>query len=304
MQTGCAGAQQFLALPRGVFDAELHCRLVVRAEGIQFCAQRRGNFRAALPSEFSYLRRAQNGDDARHERHRDAEFAGDVIAEFKKIRIVEKKLRDHKVRAGLDFFPQMPPIGVLALLAGDVAFGKTGDAGGKIPLLTDEIDQLGRIFKAAGRGLKFAAAGRVAAQGQNVFAVERADFFQQRADFVARVVDASEMGERGQAVLALDTIHNLQSLLARAAAGAVGDRAKIRPSRQQRGNLFFKQRPVAFVGLGRKKLQGDDGLAGGLFFGVNVADEAHGFELRLTGLTLPEIQPDAKQKSTHLDMMI
>ena len=64
--------------------------------------------------------------------------------------------------------------------------------------------------KPPGVRLEFAAAGRVAAQRENVFAAERADFFQQRADFLACVVDAGQVRERRQAVLALDAVHNLQ----------------------------------------------------------------------------------------------
>jgi L-fucose mutarotase/ribose pyranase (RbsD/FucU family) len=64
--------------------------------------------------------------------------------------------------------------------------------------------------KPPGVALKFAAARRIAAQRENVFAAQRADFFQQRADFGARVVDAGEMRERGQFVLALDAVHDHQ----------------------------------------------------------------------------------------------
>ena len=63
---------------------------------------------------------------------RTPELAGDMIAKFKIIRVVEKQLREDVVRAGVHLFLQMPPIGVFAVLAGDMAFGKTGDADGKI----------------------------------------------------------------------------------------------------------------------------------------------------------------------------
>jgi NAD(P)-dependent dehydrogenase (short-subunit alcohol dehydrogenase family) len=75
--------------------------------------------------------------------------------------------------------------------------------------------KLRREFKAAGRGLEFAAAGRVAAQGQDVFAAGRADFFQQRAHLVARVADAGEVRQRRQPVLPLDAIHDFERLVAR-----------------------------------------------------------------------------------------
>ena len=125
-------------------------------------------------------------------------LAGDVIAELEIIRVVEKQLREHKIRARVHFFLQMPPVGVLAGLVGDVAFGKTGDAHGKIARFADELHQFRGEFKAAGRGLELAAAGRIAAQGENVPAAGRADFFEQAAHLVARVADAGEMRQRGQ----------------------------------------------------------------------------------------------------------
>jgi len=77
-------------------------------------------------------------------------------------------------------------------------------------------------------------------------------------------------------ILALDAVHNVQCLVARAAAGTVGDRAEIRSGHEQRGQMAFEQRAVTLVRLGRKKLEGDGGFAGGDFGGQNVADEFHG----------------------------
>ena len=69
----------------------------------------------------------------------------------------------------------MPPIGVLALLAGDMALGKTGYADGEIPLLADKAHQLAGELEAAGRGLELSPAGRIAAQGQEVLHSESAN---------------------------------------------------------------------------------------------------------------------------------
>ena len=93
------------------------------------------------------------------------------------------------------------------------------------------------------------------------------------------MVDACEVRERGEAMLALDPIHNHERLVPGAAARAVGDGAKIRARGEQGGQVFFKERAVALVGLGWEKFQRDDGLAGRLFGGVKIADEFHGAEL-------------------------
>ena len=97
-----------------------------------FDAERRRDFRAAQLGEPGDLAGTQNRDDPGHERDANAQLAGDMIAKFKIIRVVEKQLREDVVRAGVHLFLQMPPIGVFAVLAGDMAFGKTGDADGKI----------------------------------------------------------------------------------------------------------------------------------------------------------------------------
>ena len=146
-------------------------------------------------------------------------------------------------------------------------------------MAADELHEFGGIFKTAGRGLEFAAAGRVAAQGENVFAVQRADFFQQRAHFGAGVVDAGKMGEPRQPMLVLDAVHNMQRFVARAAAGAVGHGTIVGLGGQEGGNLLFQQGAVAFIRLGREKLKGNDGLSGRRFFGIDVADESHGHGL-------------------------
>ena len=156
----------------------------------------------------------------------------------------------------------MPPVIVFAGFIGDVAFRETGDADGKIARLADELDELRGEFEAVGRRLKFAAAGRVAAQAQDVFAAERADFFEQCAHLVAHVADAGEMRQRGQPVLPLDAVHYFERLVARGAARAISDGAEIRPGLQQRGDLPFQKIAVTLVGLGREKFEGNNRAIG------------------------------------------
>ena len=169
----------------------------------------------------------------------------------------------------------MPPVVVLPVFVGNVAFGKTGDARAKIAGLADEFHKLRREFKAAGRRPEFAAAGRVAAQGEDVFAAGRADFVQQRPHLVARVAHAGEMRQRRQPVPPLDAIHDFERLVARGAARAVGDGAEIRPGLQQRGDVLLQQRMVALVRLGREKFKSDGRFFRRLFRRVNVANEMH-----------------------------
>ena len=103
-----------------------------------------GNLRAAKLREFLDLRRAHDGDDAGNDRDLHAELARQVIAKFKKVRVVEKQLRQHEIRARLDLLLEMLPVHLLAQLAGDVAFRKTGDADAEAALLADELHELRR----------------------------------------------------------------------------------------------------------------------------------------------------------------
>ena len=68
MQAGHTGAQQLLALLRGVFNAELQRRVVIRADLVQFFPQHRRNFCAAELGELLDSRGTDDGDDAGHQR--------------------------------------------------------------------------------------------------------------------------------------------------------------------------------------------------------------------------------------------
>ena len=195
-----------------------------------------------------------------------------MIAKFVKVRVVEKQLRQHVIRAGVNFFFQVPPVNQLAFLAGDVAFGKAGGSDAEAVLLADELHQLAGKFKTAGRHFELAAARRIAAQREDVFDAERADLREQFADLFARVIHAGQMRDGGEAMLFLDAIHDQQRLVARGAARAVGDGAEIRFQFHQRRDGFLEQGFVALVGLGREKFKRDDRPAGGAFGGVEVSN--------------------------------
>jgi hypothetical protein len=68
--------------------------------------------------------------------------------------------------------------------------------------------------------------------------------------------DAGQVRERGQAMLPLDAIHDHQRLIARAAAGAIGDGAVIRLGLEQGGDLILSKRlrsPSAVFGRENSK---------------------------------------------------
>src|ERR1700690_2873203 len=102
-----------------------------------------------------------------------------------------------------------------------------------------------------------------------------ADASEQLPHLFAGVVDAGEMRQRRQAMLALDAVHNHQRLVARAAARAVGHGTEIRFDLKQRGNVLFEEGQVAFLRPGREKFKRDDRPPRGVLGRVNVADELH-----------------------------
>ena len=99
---------------------------------VQLGPQERRDFCPAKPGEFRNLCRAQDRNDSGYERHAHAEPARQIITEFKVIGVVKEQLGQDKIRAGVHLLLQMTPVGLLAFLAGRVAFGKTGDPDGKI----------------------------------------------------------------------------------------------------------------------------------------------------------------------------
>jgi hypothetical protein len=83
------------------------------------------------------------------------------------------------------------------------------------------------------------------------------------------------MRQRRETVLPLDAVHNHQRFVARAAAGAVGDGAKIRLGLEQGGDLLFQKIAVPLAGFRGKKFKGDDRPAGRPFRRVKVTNELH-----------------------------
>ena len=112
-------------------------------------------------------------------------LAAHVIPELKIVGIVEKQLSHDEIRAGIDFTFKVTPIGQLAGFAGNVAFGKTGDADAKVSLLPDKPNQLIGVLEAPWRQLKLASGRRVAAQRQHVLDAQLLDLAKQILDLLA-----------------------------------------------------------------------------------------------------------------------
>ena len=124
-----------------------------------------------------------------------------------------------------------------------------------IAALADEADQLAGVAEAVGRAHEGGLAlRRIAAQRQHVVDPAVAQPVEDGGDLVAVVPDAGEVRHRLDAVLALDPGDDVDGLLARAAAGAVGHRDEARRQIAQLGDGAH-QRLLARLGLGRKELE-------------------------------------------------
>src|SRR5438067_11082949 len=157
----------------------------------------------------------------------------------------------------------MTPIDMAAAVAGDVAFGKAGDADAKAAGFANEADELIGVFESAFGLFEFAiASGGIAAQGQNIFDSQSPDLSDDVADFFAGGIDTGQMGHGRELVLALNAIDDHQGLFPGAAARAVGDGAIIGLKREQGGDGLLQEILVALIGFRRKEFKRDDGTFG------------------------------------------
>ena len=276
MNSRCPGAEEFLALPGCVFDAELSHRFIIIAKLLESLHHLRRDLGAAKGCEALDLGGAQDRQHARAQRHLDIELLLQKIAELKIIGVVEEELREHEIGPVIDFVFEMAPIDVLAGFAGNVALREAGRADGETPGLANEANQFVGVFEAALDFLKLPCPDRrITTQRQNVFDAESPRFFEDIRKLLFGRVHACQMRHCGQAVLPLDAIDDHERLVARAATGAIRDRAEVRFQRHQGGQRSFKQSAVAFLRFRGKELEGDYGEIALFARGKNITDELH-----------------------------
>lgn len=286
MDSRRSGAQQILALLCGVFDAEFRRRRVVITQLLQPRRQWGGQAGPAKHREPLDLSGAQNRNNAGHKRHFHAKSMSHVIPEFKKIGVVEEKLRQHEVRAGINLRFQVLPIHMFPLFAGDVSLRESRNPDAEAVKLPDEPDQFAGKLKSTRRHFELTTARWIAAQREDISDSQSANLLQQFADLLFGGRHARQMRDRREAVLFLNAVHDPQRLVPRTATGAVGHRAVIGFGCQQGGDGFFDKIAVALVRFWGGKLERNHRLAGGLLRSVDVSNRLH--EKR----TMPENRPN------------
>ena len=169
--------------------------------------------------------------DAGDDRHLDAGRAG-AVAEAQEHVGVEKELRDRAAGAGVELGLQIVEV-VAGAARRRMGFGIGGDADLEIRHLLQPGDEIGGVGIAA-RVRRIArpdAAGRVAAQRDDVADAGLPIVARDRVDLLARRRDAGQMRGRFERGLLADAAHRRVGALARRAAGAVGHRDEARPQR-------------------------------------------------------------------------
>ena len=271
-----AAGQKFSALLAGVVDAVFGNSGVVLAQEVQLGRHVAGDGSAAELSEALDLPPRQDGKNAGKDGDVHSQPVADVIAKFKIVAVVKKKLRQDEFGAGRHFGLEVFPVGMFSLPASDVAFRKTGDADGKTAVRANQFHQLIRIFETSLKGTKLVCSGRgVAAQGQNVADSGIAGFFQIAAQLRFGRVDAGKVRHGGQPMLFLDFLNNAQSFAAGATSGAISYRAIIRAKRRQFGEGFIQEDLLSFFRFGREKFDGNDRPPRLFCLMMNVPDVIH-----------------------------
>ena len=182
--------------------------------------------------------RHQPGDD------RDVDAGGArALDEVEIDAIVEEKLGDDEVEAGVDLGLEVPDV-LIEVAALHVPLGVAGAAQAErvAEALADVVHQVGGVREAARHALEARLAGRrIAAQHHDVLDAGVDQPLEHRADLVLAGADAGQVGHRREARLALDPLHQLDGLGARRAARAVGHRHE---GRRQLGELAGSSAPA------------------------------------------------------------
>jgi hypothetical protein len=174
------------------------------------------------------LRQIGHRQDSRNDRHRNADLLA-TVAEAEVVVVVVVQLGDHGIRAAIDFAFQILQV---RFQAGrfEVLFRIAGDGDPEMrEFAADQGNQFVRVAQPAiGRAKRLLAVRRIAAQRDDVIHAGLGRLSQIVAQLFDRRADASQMRRYGKAEGPLDLADDVQRLVARRAAGAVGAGDEIR----------------------------------------------------------------------------
>ena len=167
---------------------------------------------------------AFDGHDAGDDRNIDARAPGS-LHELEIVLIIEEKLGDHEIQAGVHFALEIHEVyGGIAAFGVLFGIARPTQAQRRIMPVPDKLHQLAGIPEPALHGFELRLPlWRIAAQGQNIFDTGIDDSPQNAAQVIARRADASEVRHGLDARLALHAGDDFDGSLARGTSGAVCD---------------------------------------------------------------------------------
>ena len=247
-----AAVEQFDALNGCKRDTELGNRFRLVAAQLEFRSQGDRNSRAAHRGKTVDLLVIRDRHDTGNNGYGNAARAHsrDII---KVLLIVEKQLRDKETRAARDFSFDRLEIGMHAAGFG-MFFRITRSADTEVEFAFEQADQIARVAKAAGMRDEVAAAGRIAAQCQNVADVRRFEFAKNCAQFIDIRTDTRNVRQHVDSEFILYALGDIDRARARRTAGTVGHRHIRGVERLERSDRLH-ERGDAGISFRRKKLE-------------------------------------------------
>ena len=138
-----------------------------------------------------------------------------VVAEPQEVRVVEEKLRHHRVRSGVDLGLEVLEV-TRAVQALRVPLGEAGDGGEEVVATSDVLDHFARVLETALALFPRSTRRRIAAKGEHVVHVDVPELVEDLADLVGGVADAGQVGHDVELRLLTDAGAQVERLLARA----------------------------------------------------------------------------------------
>ena len=217
-----APIQEFPHLVGGDFDAEFARCILVVGEAVKLCVYVGRDGGAAEGGEPADLLGVQDGKDASEDGRVDARFSRPVH-EGIEVAVVEEKLGNEE--AGAHFQLQLGVLQVALQVGGlQVSLRVAGGGDVEVEVVADVADEVRRVGEAALDGDEVGlAAGRVAAEGDDVFDACFLQSCEDAVNLVPGLADAGEMGHWQQVGLFFDGGDYLLGEGLGGAACAVGD---------------------------------------------------------------------------------
>ena len=150
-----------------------------------------------------------------------------MITKRVKVFVIKKELGDHKVRPAIHLGLEALPIHLASFGTGNVSLGEARDANAEFTARVHVLNQFkGKLETALGLHERLLTGRWIPAQRQNVLNVTISRVIEKATDIRRSATHAGEVRHGRHTVLLLQGLHDVESLIASAAAGTIGHRKK------------------------------------------------------------------------------